>query len=215
MNKNADLRQSDLIAREPKQARGRVKVERILAASEALILEHGADGFSSPMVADAAEIPVASVYQFFPTKYAIIRTLAERQMALWTAEVLATIDSSEAASWQEAIGNIVDTTVNFGNNNPLFMELLLRAPVRSEAVNVTGDTGSALLDKISLVIGAGQNASKIAKLVPAGLDPASIVIDISQAVLAAGYRAEGKLSPYTLEETKRVAIAYLEMYAEG
>lgn len=59
----------------PKQARSRERRQRILDAALALIIDKGADLLRMADVATAAMVPIGSVYQFFPDKSEIIRTL--------------------------------------------------------------------------------------------------------------------------------------------
>lgn len=66
--------------RRPVQARGRKRVELILASAEALIREHGVDALKMSEIASAAAVPIGSIYQFFADRGAILRALAERYM---------------------------------------------------------------------------------------------------------------------------------------
>jgi AcrR family transcriptional regulator len=69
-------------ARVPMQQRSRERVERMLAAASELIEKGGSDAMRMSEVAERAGVPIGSLYQFFPDKGAIIRTLAERYNAL-------------------------------------------------------------------------------------------------------------------------------------
>lgn len=64
--------------KEPVQERSRLRFERILHEATGLIDARGVDAVSMKDIAAAAEISIASLYQYFPDKAAIIATLADR-----------------------------------------------------------------------------------------------------------------------------------------
>jgi AcrR family transcriptional regulator len=67
--------------RAPAQQRSRERLERILSAASTLMAEKGSDQMKMSEVAELAGIGIGSLYQYFPDKSAIIRTLAGRYNA--------------------------------------------------------------------------------------------------------------------------------------
>ena len=106
---SAQPRRSTAPARLPTQQRSRERVERMLAAASALIAEGGSDAMRMSEVAERAGVPIGSLYQFFPDKGAIVRTLAERYNALGRAcieEGLA--DVADLDGLRDAFGRLID-----------------------------------------------------------------------------------------------------------
>jgi AcrR family transcriptional regulator len=66
------------VRRRPQQERSKVRVETILDAALELIVEFGAEDLAMREVARRAGVPISSVYQYFPSKAAIIRELVKR-----------------------------------------------------------------------------------------------------------------------------------------
>lgn len=64
--------------RQPKQARSQERVHHILDVAEQLFIELGYDQTTTRAIATRADVPVGSLYQFFPDKEAIVRALADR-----------------------------------------------------------------------------------------------------------------------------------------
>ena len=67
--------------RVPAQQRSRERLERILAAATDIIAAKGSDQLKMSELAESAGISIGSLYQYFPEKSAVIRTLAERYHA--------------------------------------------------------------------------------------------------------------------------------------
>ncbi|WCM48928.1 TetR family transcriptional regulator [Pseudomonas sp. WJP1] len=67
--------------RVPAQQRSRERQERILAVATELITSKGSDQVKMSEIAGLSQISIGSLYQYFPDKSSIVRTLAERYNA--------------------------------------------------------------------------------------------------------------------------------------
>ena len=67
--------------RRPRQERSRLRVENILGIALQLMVEQGAEALAMREIARRAEVQISSIYQYFPSKSAIIRELAQRDLA--------------------------------------------------------------------------------------------------------------------------------------
>jgi AcrR family transcriptional regulator len=66
------------VRRRPQQQRSLERFERVLAAAAGLIAETGIESVRMSEIAERAGVPIGSVYQYFPDKLAIVRTLADQ-----------------------------------------------------------------------------------------------------------------------------------------
>jgi len=64
--------------RQPTQERSRQRVEVILDTVSDILIERGVEAVTTNLIAEKADIPIGSVYQFFPNKFAIFRALLDR-----------------------------------------------------------------------------------------------------------------------------------------
>ena len=62
----------------PQQKRGRERFEKILSVALELIEMNGSDALKMSEIVEKAELSFGALYQYFPDKSSIIRTLAER-----------------------------------------------------------------------------------------------------------------------------------------
>jgi AcrR family transcriptional regulator len=79
--KTSEMREqsgSEATRRNPMQQRSRERQERILAVATQLIATKGSDQLKMSEIAERSEISIGSLYQYFPDKGSVIRTLAER-----------------------------------------------------------------------------------------------------------------------------------------
>jgi AcrR family transcriptional regulator len=173
------------LTRIPQQARSREKFDAILAEALRLIHEKGYEHVSVREIARAAGMPIASVYQYFPNKLAIVRQLWERYAETLTkllASELATLVSDPTeATRVRVINDVVDHMVANHRDNPAFLEIWravdgapeLRALNREDSLRVAEAVTSAILtvrpdaDRLSTLsraLIAGEAASATVKL---------------------------------------------------
>lgn len=75
--------------RRPSQARSQHTVDAILEATERMAAEHGEAGLNTNAIAERAGVSIGTLYQYFPSKEAIVGDLVRRERA----RVLQQLDS--------------------------------------------------------------------------------------------------------------------------
>lgn len=110
--------------RAPAQHRSRERLDRILAAAAKLIAKKGSDQVKMSEVADLAEISIGSLYQYFPDKSAIIRTLAERYNAESRRCIeLALTPVTDLKALREAYESLVDQYYDLVLSEPVMRDI--------------------------------------------------------------------------------------------
>lgn len=108
----------------PTQQRSRERVERILGAASTLIKRNGSDGMRMSEVADIAGIPIGSLYQYFPDKGSIIRTLAERFNEIGRECVAEGFDAVHSvADLRESLGCLMDAYYQMYLDDPVIVDI--------------------------------------------------------------------------------------------
>jgi AcrR family transcriptional regulator len=77
MNKSSSSSKERPPRRQPKQQRGKDRLEKILIAAAEVFVEVGFSAATTQQIADRADTAIGSIYQFFPDKVAIFQTLEE------------------------------------------------------------------------------------------------------------------------------------------
>jgi len=100
---------AEAVRRNPTQQRSRDRQERILATAAELIADKGSDPLKMSEIAERSEISIGSLYQYFPDKSSVIRTLAERynaQSRRCIAEAMEVVE--DARGLQTAYSQLLD-----------------------------------------------------------------------------------------------------------
>jgi len=120
------------LRRTPLQARGQETFERILNVTGELLDEVGTESVTTNLIAKAAGINVATLYQYFPNKRSILVTLFQRQTAQRSAvaEKEFAARRQEGGPWRDALEAAIDATFALRRGVPGV--LALRQAMRSD-----------------------------------------------------------------------------------
>ncbi|MFE0755181.1 TetR/AcrR family transcriptional regulator [Inquilinus sp. NPDC058860] len=194
------------LRRAPSQRRSRERVERILAAATELIAAQGSDALRMAEVAAKAGISIGSLYQYFPDKAAIIRTLAERINAEGRACIEEGLrDVRDAAGLRDAFGRLVDT----------YYGLFLAEPVMRDIWSgLQADKGLREIDLEDSRINGRVLAEVLARIDP-GADRAEqftrafLVMQLGEATMRLAISVRRDEGDALVETYKRMALREL------
>ncbi|RUM27652.1 TetR/AcrR family transcriptional regulator [Rhizobium vallis] len=115
---------SGQLRRIPSQQRGRERFEKILAVASELIESHGSDSLKMSEIVEKAGLSFGALYQYFPDKTSIIRTLAERFNEEGRRCVEAELAKvADPADLQGALATIVDEYYAFFRREPVMRDI--------------------------------------------------------------------------------------------
>ncbi|RYE92654.1 MAG: TetR/AcrR family transcriptional regulator [Myxococcales bacterium] len=92
----------------PRQARSRATVDVILDATARVLVTTGYDRASTNRVAEVAGVSVGSLYQYFPSKEALVAALVERHSAAVRAVIETQLAEVACAPVPEAVRGLVE-----------------------------------------------------------------------------------------------------------
>ncbi len=98
----------------PKQSRSLLLVRAIQEACLQILEQEGPDQLTTQRIADVAGVNIASLYQYFPNKEAILAEVFEEQIKRYTASArkrFAEIEQMSRASLEDTLAAIVDMEV--------------------------------------------------------------------------------------------------------
>ncbi len=125
------------LRRKPKQERSRERVEEILRVAKHLIGERGIDGMTMREIALLTGGPIASVYQYFPNKSAIIAMLYEQYSIETRMGITASLAGvSDLAGVKDAADTILDGYYLRVAGDPAIQDLLNAIQADKELQNM-------------------------------------------------------------------------------
>ena len=132
-----------------RNARGEQRQHALLGAAAAVFGRLGYHDTTTNAIAAEAGVSPATLYQFFPNKEAIASALAS-MYAREMAEEERSIDSEDALSFTEAVGELIDVCMSFNRRRPVFHTLVVNAPLSSAAREDKQALGQAFVDFIAV-----------------------------------------------------------------
>ncbi len=112
--------------KQPKQQRSRETVEAILHAATYILATRGYDAMTTNQVADRAGVNIASLYQYFPNKQALVGELARRHAAKTRAAFVAVFERTREARFEDGIRAMIEAVAAEHAIDPRLHEELTR-----------------------------------------------------------------------------------------
>src|SRR3954469_14460843 len=91
----------------PRQGRSKATVEAILAATAKVLAKEGYEGASTNRIAKVAGVSVGSLYQYFPSKEALVSAVIDRHSEELSALLTAKMAELASAPIQVMAGQMV------------------------------------------------------------------------------------------------------------
>jgi AcrR family transcriptional regulator len=196
--------------REPQQARSQDRVNRILDVAEHLFASQGYGATTTNAISIQAQVPIGSLYQFFPDKTAILQALAHRYAKKLHYE-LTSIDEAnlDSLSLLDYVNQLIDTTDRFFKENPsyyaIFMEV--QGTIR-ELAEIDEATDTKLIQDLAISL-----AKRDSSLDPRDYEAiAFVLVKVIGTLLWLSLSQDITFQQRLVQETKRLTFQYLQSY---
>lgn len=123
--KKKSAAQLDLQQRKiPSQKRAEATLNHILLTSAVLLEEVGIDGFNTNLLAERADLRVATIYRYYPNKHSIVGALVEQLTHLLLESMEGIKDLSDPdQNWRMVINGVIDSYITTAQNQPGFVAI--------------------------------------------------------------------------------------------
>jgi AcrR family transcriptional regulator len=191
----------------PRQERAIATVDAILAATAGVLVKDGYERASTNRIAKAAGVSVGSLYQYFPSKEALVAALGERH----SAEMLTYLERMSlhgaGAPLRDVVHEVVQAMIDAHKVNPKLHRVLMEQVPRIGALRRLGE----IEERIVGTIGAYLEVRR-AEIRPRNLKLAAFLLtSIVEAITHGGVlmHADHLDDAELVNETTDVIVRYL------
>jgi AcrR family transcriptional regulator len=196
------------LRRVPQQSRSRVRVERILDTAAEQVVELGVEAVGTRGIADAAGVPVASLYQYFADKDTILLALVERDLKEMAEHVLKAVAALQRLSVATLVEAALDAFVSAYRQRPAFIMIWLRGrtnpAIKQHCIEHNRRIAVGLFEQ-GVALGLFNDHAAPCH--------AEIAIEVGDRLFEKAFAENMDGDPQILTEARKVVTAYLELYA--
>lgn len=198
-----DLAQPLLPRRRPTQERSRRKFADLLSAARELLVDVGFDSLTCEHIAQRADVPIGTLYQFFANKYVIVCELDRVDTTAVRDELSEFASVIPSLEWPALLERFLDHLAALWRTDPSRRAVWL-------AVQATPSTRATALQNERLL--ADQVAKILAPLTPTQRarreTMAQVLVHTAYSVLSFSVQ-DGHNHEQTVHELKRMLAGYL------
>jgi AcrR family transcriptional regulator len=192
----------------PKQQRSKETVDVILAATARVLVKEGFDRASANRIAEAAGVSIGSLYQYFPSKEALVAALVERHIETMSAALEAEMAAVADAPLDAAIRRMVTLMMEAHAIDPELHRVLNEQVPRVGRLHRVHEVEERMQR-----LGRAYFERRRGELRPGlELDTAAFVVVQTIEALTHGAMVHGELAPprdALVEETTTLVMRYL------
>jgi AcrR family transcriptional regulator len=194
--------------RTPVQRRSRERFQRILRAAERLVVSSGVEALSTREVAQTADIPVATLYQYFADRDAIISALIERHVTSMDRRIASALASLRTYSVRSVVETTIEAYRSAYRERPSYVVLWFQG-------RLSADIAAYIRERDDLLADEFHRFATMTGLLRADVDPLvfRLCFEIADRFLEAAYRLNLAGDDRIVQEGVDMIVSHLERYA--
>ena len=198
--------QPELVLRHPPtQARSRERLARVLDGAATVLATEGTDAFTTNRIAEAAGVPVGSVYRYFPDKETIAEALAVRFWGEFADLVAHVADDDEREPLVDPGAVVLETLAAGFRARPAFLALWYGGLRSARVREATRPTRTAIGIEVARILAVHWPAAADADRAVA----ARMLVIAGDGLLREAFRSDPAGDPAILAESKAMLRSYI------
>jgi len=121
------------LKKQPRQGRAKATVEAILEAATHILVLEGGDRFNTNRIAEKAGVSIASLYQYFADKEAILGELRQRHVDKTRANAVQIGERYKEEGLKVLVSRIIESGIAAHTTDPDLHRIFSRLPLETQA----------------------------------------------------------------------------------
>jgi AcrR family transcriptional regulator len=199
------------VRRVPTQERSRRRVARILDAAAKLVVREGVEALTTRDIAGTAGVPIATLYQYFADKEAVLIALTQRDTDEMDAEVaaaLAALEERGSLTVASVVRATMEAFVRVYHRRRSFVEIYLRGRTNLAVHRYGREHNERVATSLrEYAVAAGLVGDELT------LERARLAVEVGDRIFQLAFEHEDEGDPDLVEEGIVLVTGYLERYA--
>ena len=192
----------------PLQKRSREMLETILEAATRVLIREGYTRTTTNRVAAAAGISVGSLYQYFPSKDALVVELLRRHREAMVRVLASHLEGlDEATPIEAAVRRLVHATLEAHDVNPRLHRVMVEEVLRKDARAEVGDFEPRVEAMVAATLGTYQSRLRIRNVDLAAFILVRLMLGVAHSVVVD--HPERARDPRLADELVDIVLRYL------
>jgi len=188
--------------------RSRDRVQRILEVAGEIVVEQGVEAVTTRAIAARADLPVASLYQYFADKEAVLLALVERDIAEMDAQVEEDLGALTVLSVRSMVEATMHAFVKVYRRRPSFVVIWLRGRTNVAVQEFVRAHNRRMAQELFHI---AQSAGMVVE----GSDGryADLAVEVSDRIFQIAFESSLLGDQHVIEECVALVTAYRETHA--
>ncbi len=195
------------VRRKPVQRRSRARVQRILRAAEDVVVTAGVEVLTTREVARRAHVPVATLYQYFADREAIIAALIEGHIGSMDARLSRALAALETYSVRTIVETVIAAYRADYLERPSYVVLWFQGRAGTEIAALVAERGRALADAF---YDFGITTGLLRRDTPPMV--LRLCFEVADRFLESAYRYDLRGDDHVAAEGTEMIVSHLERY---
>ncbi len=194
----------------PTQPRSRATVDAVLDAAAHILEDQGLAAFNTNAVAERAGVSIGSLYQYFPSKDAILVSLIERESEGFARQMTEAADSVRGRSIGDDMRDLLRIGLSYHRRRPSLVRLL-DAEARRLEININcASAHTASRAAMSRMLARHRDAIQADDMALAAQEVGAIAKALMENAAERDFASQGQMDwDVVIERTVRAILGYL------